>query len=92
MIKEKDIVCAVTFIDEAKVKYVKGQVPEDRVISHLADTFKNLGDFTRLKILLAFQKQNLCMRFICIDWRIGFSYFTSIAIVKNLRFEIPQRR
>jgi len=86
MIKEKDIVCAITFVDESKVNYVKGQIPEDRIISRLADTFKNLGDYTRLKILLSLAEAELC---VCdLSALIGVSVSAishQLRLLKNLR-------
>lgn len=61
MKKENNIVCEVSFIDEKKVKAVKKRIPNDTIINELAETFKNLGDFTRLKILLALAEEELCV-------------------------------
>lgn len=61
MNKNKNIVCEITFIDEKKVEYVKKNLPYDTVISNLTEQFKSLSDFTRLKILLALSKKELCV-------------------------------
>ena len=84
--KDKDIVCAVNFIDEAKVKYVKGQIPDDKVILHLADTFKNLGDFTRLKILLTLAEAELCVCDLSASIGVSVSAIShQLRLLKNLR-------
>ncbi|MHB8906351.1 MAG: ArsR/SmtB family transcription factor [Melioribacteraceae bacterium] len=61
MNKDNNIVCEVNFIDEKKVKAVKKRLAKDSMITELSGTFKNLSDFTRLKILLALAEDELCV-------------------------------
>lgn len=61
MNKDNNIVCEVNFFDEKKIKIVKKRLPEDNLINNLAQTFKNLSDFTRLKILISLAEDELCV-------------------------------
>jgi len=61
MKKDNNIVCEVNFLDEKKIKIVKKRLPEDNLINNLAQTFKNLSDFTRLKILISLAEDELCV-------------------------------
>lgn len=57
---ENDI-CTITLIDEAKVAAVrKGMLPED-LLFRLAETFRVLGDPTRVRILHALSLEELCV-------------------------------
>ncbi len=59
--KNNNIVCQVNIIDEKKVKAVQKKILGDSLINELSETFKNLSDFTRLKILLALAEEELCV-------------------------------
>lgn len=54
-------VCEVHFIDEQRVKTVKKRMKPERTIYDLAETFAALGDPTRLKIIFALFKEELCV-------------------------------
>ena len=54
-------VCKIDSVDYEKVKKVKATFPEQNVIVSLADFFKAIGDPTRLKIVLALMKEELCV-------------------------------
>ncbi|MFQ5583227.1 MAG: ArsR/SmtB family transcription factor [Calditrichia bacterium] len=54
-------ICSHSAIDEEKVNLVKNLLPESGEISALAETFKVLGDSTRLRIILALAKEELCV-------------------------------
>ena len=56
-----DTVCGVIAIDEKKVKAVIRLMPKETEVERTAETFKILGDPTRLKILLALIKEELCV-------------------------------
>ena len=56
-----DAVCGVIAIDEKKVKAVTKLMPKDLEVERTAETFKILGDPTRLKIVLALLKKELCV-------------------------------
>ena len=53
--------CSETVVDLFKVQEVQQQLPPHREISSLAETFKILGDPTRLKIVLALARAELCV-------------------------------
>jgi DNA-binding transcriptional ArsR family regulator len=54
-------VCQVRIINEDKVSSVKDQMLENNIFENLSDTFKTLGDNTRVKILFALSKEELCV-------------------------------
>lgn len=60
MSKEKDI-CEVKYVDRAKVKDVKKQMPKDNEINGLCETFGILSDSTRIKIIFALSRKELCV-------------------------------
>ncbi len=53
--------CDIFYVDEAKVKAVAGTLASNDKISELTETFRLLGDATRLKIILALQQEELCV-------------------------------
>ena len=53
--------CEVEFIDERKVKRVQRAMKQDRAVTALAETFKLLGDPTRVKIAFALSREELCV-------------------------------
>ncbi|NLW91791.1 MAG: winged helix-turn-helix transcriptional regulator [Syntrophomonadaceae bacterium] len=61
MIDEMNEICAECCIHEEKVKAVQADMPGIETIFALADTFKTLGDPTRLKLLFALMQQELCV-------------------------------
>ena len=54
-------VCGVTYIDEKKVLKVQKNFPDETIINDTSDILKILGDPTRLKIVLALTKEELCV-------------------------------
>jgi DNA-binding transcriptional ArsR family regulator len=58
--KNKDL-CKIHYVNEQNVKEVESQMPKDPAIMKLADNFKILGDFTRVKILYALSQKELCV-------------------------------
>lgn len=54
-------VCQVKAINEEKVYAVRRQMLDDSIFALLSDTFKTLGDKTRVKILQALSKEELCV-------------------------------
>ena len=54
-------VCGETYIDETKVKKLESQLPSQDVFNEMSELFKVLGDATRLKIVLALSKEELCV-------------------------------
>lgn len=59
--RELDDRCEINFVDQIKALRVKENTKPDRVIMSLAETFKVLGDPTRLKILFAIALEELCV-------------------------------
>ena len=57
----KDEVCECEVIHEDVVKKVKTTFPKDEMIFDLADFYKIFGDTTRVKILYALDKSELCV-------------------------------
>jgi ArsR family transcriptional regulator len=57
----KEDVCEIKTIDEKKVNTVKRQMLEEDIFTNLSDAFKTLGDKTRVKILHALSKEELCV-------------------------------
>ncbi len=59
--ENNDTVCRVIAIDKEKVKAVTKLMPTETEVERTAETFKILGDPTRLKIVLALIKEELCV-------------------------------
>jgi len=59
--RTKDDVCEVKYVNEAQVKLVQEQMIGDETAFQLAETFKILSDSTRVKILYALSKAELCV-------------------------------
>ncbi len=57
----KTDVCSVTIVDEEKVAAVQKRLPDDSEIQGLAETFKALGDPTRIRIVMALAMEELCV-------------------------------
>lgn len=58
---KKDEICESELIHEDLVKKVKATFPKDEMIFDLADFYKIFGDTTRVKILYALDKSELCV-------------------------------
>ncbi len=59
--KKEVPVCGVTYIDKRKVKRVEKELPSQDTIYNTADILKTLGDPTRLKLVMALAKEELCV-------------------------------
>jgi len=59
--KNNDTVCGIIAIDEKKVRAVAKTLPTETEIDDLTNTYKILGDPTRLKIVLALSEEELCV-------------------------------
>ena len=59
--QKKDEVCDCEIIHEDVVKKVKQTFPKDEMMFDLADFYKIFGDTTRVKILYALDKSELCV-------------------------------
>lgn len=53
--------CEVEFIDEVKVKRVRRVMKPEAAVTALAETFRLLGDPTRIRIALALSREELCV-------------------------------
>jgi ArsR family transcriptional regulator, lead/cadmium/zinc/bismuth-responsive transcriptional repressor len=53
--------CEVEFVDERKVKRVQTAMKSDDAVVALAETFKLLGDPTRMRIAVALSCEELCV-------------------------------
>ncbi len=61
MKNDKIEICKETVVNYEKVEAVKKELPSTREIADLSEIFKVLGDPTRLKIVLALAKEELCV-------------------------------
>lgn len=53
--------CEVEFVDAVKVKKVSDAMKADPAVKLLAETFRMLGDSTRLRIAFALAREELCV-------------------------------
>ncbi|GAB4179940.1 MAG: hypothetical protein Kow00108_16070 [Calditrichia bacterium] len=54
-------ICETNIVDPLKVERVKKNMPHLKTVQAMAETFKALSDPTRLKILLALSREELCV-------------------------------
>ena len=54
-------VCEIQFVDDKKVKSVRKAMKSAEAVAALAETFKILGDPTRIKIAFALSREELCV-------------------------------
>jgi ArsR family transcriptional regulator, lead/cadmium/zinc/bismuth-responsive transcriptional repressor len=59
--KDKNSFCEITWIDKGKISNIKKILKPETTIERLSETFKVLGDKTRVKILFALSVQELCV-------------------------------
>ena len=59
--REKEALCEVDCVNVNSVREARATVPNERVIVPLAETFKTLGDPTRLRIVAALANNELCV-------------------------------
>jgi len=60
-IRKKQDVCEVLFVNEEHVRIARQALSPEREILSLAETFKTLGDPTRVKVLQALSVEELCV-------------------------------
>lgn len=58
--KDADV-CEIYYVNEAHVRSARKALSPDREILSLAETFRTLGDLTRVKILQALSVEELCV-------------------------------
>ena len=61
MSKKQEGVCEVKFVDKVRVDAVKKQMLKDEEINRLGETFGILSDSTRIKIIFALSRKELCV-------------------------------
>src|SRR3972149_4133270 len=61
MVKKKNILCDSHVIDREKVEKISQKMLEDSLALDLAETFRALGDSTRVKVLFALSKAEFCV-------------------------------
>ena len=59
--KRSAIQCDVTFVHENRVRAARKALPGEPVTDRLSEMFKVLGDPTRLKVVLALGREELCV-------------------------------
>ena len=78
--------CEITFVNRKKVEEVRKKLKPDSTISQLAESFKVLGDSTRLKIIYVLSQAELC---VCdIAALLGFSDSAvshQLRVLRNMR-------
>lgn len=78
--------CEMTFVNRKKVEEVRKKLKPDSTISQLAESFKVLGDSTRLKIIYVLSQAELC---VCdIAALLGFSESAvshQLRVLRNMR-------
>jgi DNA-binding transcriptional ArsR family regulator len=60
MLSDNDV-CQVNFVDQERVARAKKNMKHVKTLSELAETFKVLGDATRVRILHALSIEELCV-------------------------------
>ncbi len=61
MDREKHDVCEIYYVNEDHVRSARQALSPEREILSLAETFKTLGDPTRVKVLQALSVEELCV-------------------------------
>ena len=83
---DKEYVCQVNAINEKKVKAVRRQMLNDDVFTSLSEIFKTLGDKTRVKILYALSKKELCVCDISAVLDMGISAVShQLRVLRNMK-------
>ncbi len=61
MKKKREHICEVDFFDPKRVAYVRKKFKPEKTLQLLSETFKVLGDPTRVKIIFALSQEELCV-------------------------------
>ena len=61
MFMNQEDVCQIKTINKKKVNKVKKQLMKEEIFLDISETFKTLGDKTRIKILYALSREELCV-------------------------------
>jgi DNA-binding transcriptional ArsR family regulator len=60
-VNQEEDSCQIKIINDEKVSTVKKQMIQEDIFLEMSETFKTIGDKTRLKILFALSKEELCV-------------------------------
>lgn len=63
--KQEEVTCVAKHIHENVIDSVTGNMPDEETLIDLAELFKVFADSTRIKILYALLKSELCVCDIC---------------------------
>jgi len=84
--KTKTDTCEITFVNKERVAQVEKRLKPDSTINQLSETFKVLGDTTRLKIVYALSQTELCVCDISAIFRLTESTVShQLRILRNMR-------
>ncbi len=61
MSQKEENICEIRYVDEARVKSVKEQMLKDEEVNGLSQVFSLLSDPTRIRIIFALSKKELCV-------------------------------
>ena len=84
--KRLDDTCAITYVHKDRVRSARKALLDDATTGEVSETFKILGDPTRLKIVLALSKEELCVCDIAALLNMTDSAIShQLRLLKNLR-------
>jgi DNA-binding transcriptional ArsR family regulator len=61
MKNQQEVSCEITYVDQNKVSSVREKMKSEETILRISETFKALGDPTRMKIIFALSLEELCV-------------------------------
>jgi len=61
MNNKEETCCEITYVDQNRVDSVRKKMKPDETILRVSETFKALGDPTRMKIIFALSMEELCV-------------------------------
>lgn len=83
--KSKDL-CGVEYVHEDRVKSARKAIHDDETVLRMSEIFRVLSDPTRLKIVLALLREELCVCDIAALLRVTESAVShQLRLMKNLR-------
>lgn len=82
---EKEL-CEVPIVDEEKLRHLKNEMKSEEIMLYLAEIFRVMGDSTRLKIIYALSKEELCVHDIALLLGLSVSAVShQLRILRNVR-------
>ncbi len=89
---QRNGVCEVEYVHKDKVKLAQKAIHDEETLHGLTETFQVLSDSTRLKIVLALAKQELCVCDLAALLKVTDSAIShQLRLLKNLRL-VKHRR